>query len=389
MYRSRLTPGRLLLFVLPLILLYLTACVPKLTPNLSHQGQLLNENGSPVADGDYEIVYSIFQAATGGTAVYSETDTVTVENGMFTNSLGLTTTIDPTIFAQPTWLELTVDGETLVPRQRLQGSPFAFSLVSGAVVQGAQTIDRTYIGQEDTGATLTVLNNDASATGGHGLLAINQSTAAGPDRDKTAALQARAVGGNTAANTGAYGLITTSNGYRGMYAKGAPTRFAAVFDTDTGILITGGGTCGGCALMYYGVNSGDSPIVAGDFVAVEGVELDADLNIPVMRVRKATSPSDAVIGVAAGAATRTEVGEYNGVRTGGFDGAAGPAAAGDYLAVVVQGLVQARAADAGLTPGAMVGVSADGVVAAPSGGVTRALSAVDGNGMVWVMLSGQ
>src|SRR5690606_15717348 len=102
----------------------------------------------------------------GGTAVYSETDTVTVENGMFTNSLGLTTTIDPTIFAQPTWLELTVDGETLVPRQRLQGSPFAFSLVSGAVVQGAQTIDRTYIGQEDTGATLTVLNNDASATGG-------------------------------------------------------------------------------------------------------------------------------------------------------------------------------------------------------------------------------
>src|SRR5690606_3556178 len=80
MYRSRLTPVRLLLFVLPLILLYLTACVPKLTPNLSHQGQLLNENGSPVADGDYEIVYSIFQAATGGTAVYTETDTVTVEN---------------------------------------------------------------------------------------------------------------------------------------------------------------------------------------------------------------------------------------------------------------------------------------------------------------------
>ncbi len=388
MYRSRNT-GRILLIILPLVLLFLSACAAKLTPNLSHQGQLLDGSGNPVADGDYEVVYKIFQAASGGTAVYTETDTVTVENGLFTNTLGLTSTIDPTIFAQPTWLELTVNGETLTPRQRLQGSPFAFSLVSGAVVQGAQTIGRTYVGQEDTGATLTVLNNDASATGGHGLLAINQSTAAGTDRDKTAALQARAVGGNSAADTGAYGLITTSQGYRGMYAKGAATRFAAVFDSDIGILITGGGSCSNCALAYYARNTGEAAIMAGDFVAVEGVELDADLNIPVMRVRKATGPGDAVIGVAAGAAARAAVGEYNGVRTGGFDGAAGPAAAGGYLSVVVQGLVQARAADAGLQPGAMVSAGTDGAVAAASGGFTRALSTVDSNGMVWVMLSGQ
>lgn len=385
MYRSRLTPGRLLFLVLPLILLYLTACAAKLTPNLSHQGQLLNASGNPVADGNYEIVYNIFQASSGGSAVYTETDTVAVENGLFTNTLGLNTTIDPTIFAQPTWLELTVNGETLTPRQRLQGSPFAFSLVSGAVVQGAQTITRTFAGQEDTGATLTVLNNDGSATGGHGLLAINQSTALNADRDKTAALQARAVGGNSGANTGAYGAIITSNAYRALYADGGGPHLAGFF--NGGIQVVG--PCVGCVLVNYAQNVGDEAITAGDFVVVEGIALDTEVGLPVMQVRKADGSGGLMMGVATSAATRAAVGEYNGVVTGGYSLADGPAAAGSYLSVVVQGLVQARAADAGLKPGAMVGVNAGGAVAATSDGFTRALSEVDSNGMVWVMLSGQ
>ena len=380
---------RLLFLVLPLILLFLSACAAKLTPNLSHQGRLLDENGSPVADGNYDVEYKIYQAASGGTAVYTETSTVSVEDGLFTNALGLTTAIDPTIFAQPTWLEVTINGETLTPRQRLQGSPFAFSLVSGSTVQGAQPLARTYAGQEDTGASLSVLNNDATATGGHGLLAINRAAATGDDRAKVAAFQARAVGGDGPNGTGAYGAIIYSEGYRGLYARGGPpSYFAGVFDSPTGIYIIGGGGCTNCALAYNAMNVGDGPIAAGDFVAVVGVELDAELNIPVMQVRKATSASDAVIGVAAGAAVRDTVGEHNGVTTGGFEGASGPAAAGGYLSVVVQGLVQARAADAGLQPGASINAGVDGAVAA-AGGFTRALSAVDGNGMVWVMLSGQ
>jgi hypothetical protein len=387
MFRTRNT-GRLLFLVLPLILLFLSACAAKLTPNLSHQGRLLDENGSPVADGNYDVEYKIYQVVTGGTAVYTETSTVAVKDGLFTNSLGLTSTIDPTIFAQPTWLEVTVNGETLTPRQRLQGSPFAFSLVSGAAVQGAQPLARTFAGQENTGAALTVLNNDGTATGGHGLLAINRAAAAGVARADVAAFQARALGGVVADGTGSYGAIITSQAFRGMYVKANDVYYAALFDSPVGIALTGGGGCTGCALTYNAMNVGDGPIAAGDFVAVVGVELDAELNIPVIQVRKATSASDAVIGVAVGAAVRDAVGEHNGVTTGGFEGANGPAAAGGYLSVVVQGLVQARAADAGLQPGASINAGVDGAVAAANG-FTRALSAVDGNGMVWVMLSGQ
>lgn len=389
MYRTRYT-GRMLFLVLPLILLFLSACAAKLTPNLSHQGRLLDENGAPVADGNYDVQYKIYQSLSGGTAVHTETSSVAVKDGLFTNSLGLSSAINPDIFAQPTWLEVTVNGETLTPRQRLQGAPFAFSLVSGSTVQGSQPLARTYAGQEDTGAALTVLNNDATATGGHGLLAINRAAATGADRSNVAAFQARAIGGVGANSTGAYGAIIYSEGYRGLYARGGPpTYFAGVFDSPTGIQIVGGGSCVGCALAYNAQNVGDTPIVAGDFVAVVGVELDADLDMPVMQVRKATSPADAVIGIATGAAVREDVTEVNGIKAGGFDGADGPAAAGSYLTVVVQGLVQARAADTSLQPGASINAGTDGAVAAASGGFTTALSAVDGNGMVWVMLSGQ
>jgi hypothetical protein len=365
----------------------LTGCVG-LAPVMSHQGRLLDASGNPVPDGDYEVNYAIYQAETGGTAVYTETQTVNVQDGLFTTSIGLSSLIDPTVFAGPTWLEVSVGGEVLTPRQRMQGAPFAFSLATGSVVQGIQTIDREFAGQTETGAALTVINADTSATGGHGLLAINRAAAAGVDRDKVAALQGRALGGVTADGTGSYGAIITSEAYRGMYAKGGTNYYAAVFDSNAGIELVGGGTCSGCALMYYGQNAGAAPIRAGDLVAVDGVVVDADLNIPVMQVRKATSPADAVIGVATGAAARRPIGEFNGVTTGGFEATAGSAAQGGYVRVVVQGLVQARAAGTSLQPGTAVSAGVDGVVA-DRGGRYQALSAVDENGMVWVMVGGQ
>lgn len=377
---------------LPLLLLVigiaLSACVPKLTPQMSHQGRLTDENGNPVADGNYNVQYKLYQVATQGSPVYTESQSVAVKDGLFTTSLGASGYITPSLFSQPTWLEITIEGDTLAPRQRLQGAPFAFSLASGAVVQGAETLGRTYAGFDNTGATMTVINNDATATGGHGLLAMNQATAANAERDKVAAFQAIAAGGSTGANTGAYGAIIRSQAYRGLYARGASGHPAAVFDSNVGIQIVGGGGCVGCSMSYIASNTGNGPIQAGDFVTVQGVDFDADLNMPVLRVAKATSASEAVLGVASTAVTRGPKGEYNGVRTGLFDAAGDTTAPGGMLSVVVQGLVQARAGDTVLQPGDRVSAGAKGATASPSG-FASVMSAVDANGMVWVMLSGQ
>jgi hypothetical protein len=375
----------LLLTLLPVLALVLAACDAKLLPQMSHQGRLTDTSGNPVPDGDYEVQYVIYNDDVGGTAVYTETQTIPVQDGFFTTALGVTDVMSPTIFAEPTWLEISVEGETLTPRQRLQGAPYAFSLASGAVVQGAESLGEGIF-------TMAVYNSDDSPDGGYGLIVWNTATPTGSDRDNVAALWVNSAG-NYDDGTGSYGAVINSSGYRGLLAIGAAQSggpggyYAAVFDSPVGIDLIGGGVCSGCTMAYTARNVGDTPIRAGDFVAVEGVELDAEFNVPVMQVRRATAAGGATVGVATGALIRVPADEVQGVPLGGYDTAGPTAAAGDYLSVAVQGLVQARAAaGATLQPGAAVSVDGDGVVAATGAGLARAMSAVDENGLVWVMV---
>ena len=377
---------RLLLILLPLLALALSACgTIQLYPEFSHQGRLLDDSGSPVPDGDYEVAYGLFHQLSGGTAVYTSTVTIPVQDGLFDTSLGLSGDINPEIFSQPTWMEVAVEGETLTPRQRLEGAPFAFSLTSGAVVQGLEPRERSFAGFDDTGSTLTVWNRDATETGGHGLLVLNQAAPTGADRSITSAFLAIAAGGDPIAGTGSYGGIIRSQAFRGMYAKGATDYFAGVFDSNVGISLVGGGTCSGCALSYPALNTGAAAIQPGDFVAVRGVTVDPDLNTPVMQVAKAAAGDTAVIGVAAGAMSRTPVDKTFGAQTGGFNYTGGAAAADSYVTVVVQGLVQARV---GALAAEKLGQTLEATAAAePAMG--RLMSAPDSDGLAWVMLSGQ
>ncbi len=387
-----------LLVFLPSALLF-AGCVG-LTPQFSHQGRLLDSSGAPVPDGNYSVEYKIYQSSSGGSPVYNETQTVAVEDGLFTTSIGATDVISPEIFSQPTWMELTINGETLTPRQRLEGAPFAFSLISGSVIQGAEDINRDFGGFTDTGAVMTVWNQDSSETGGHGLLVVNQAAALGDARQNVAALQALAGGGSATGpflnQTGAYGAIIRSTAYRGMYAEGATTvdaaYYAAVFDSASGILLTNGGVCTGCTIAYVAQNDGTTPIRSGDFVAVSGVQMDADLNVPVMLVHKAVDSSEIVIGVATGAMMRTPVAEYQGMTTGGYEVVGGTAVAKSYVSIAVQGLVQANvAANSTLKIGQSLTMSDNGVsAAAPSQpAIGRLMSMADENGLAWIMLSGQ
>ncbi len=197
-------------------------------------------------------------------------------------------------------------------------------------------------------------------------------------------------------DSGAYGAIFRSEAYRGMYARGGregPIQYyAGVFDSGTGILITGGGGCVGCALAYPARNVGAVDIQPGDFVAAVGVQMDPELRIPVMEVQKAAAPSDVVIGVATGAMMRSPVGDFYGATTGGFEESSGTAVVGDYLSVVTQGLVQADVGKrSGLKIGDRLAVNVDRVtaVSGSQSSAGRLMSQVDQDGLAWVMISGQ
>lgn len=97
-----------------------------------HQGRLLDRSGAP-ASGSQSVVYRIYDSATGGTPLWTETLTVTLDDGYFSTQLGGTTPLTPAIFSGRTrFLGVTVGADPeMTPREPIGSVPFA--LVAGNV----------------------------------------------------------------------------------------------------------------------------------------------------------------------------------------------------------------------------------------------------------------
>ena len=100
-------------------------------PEINYQGKLANASNVAVADGQYPIIFSLYSAATGGSAVWTETDygvnQVTVKNGLFSIMLGSTTPFTGIDFNQTYYLGVTVASDTeMTPRKIIGAVPAAF-----------------------------------------------------------------------------------------------------------------------------------------------------------------------------------------------------------------------------------------------------------------------
>ena len=100
-------------------------------PQINYQGKLTDNTGVAVADGDYDMEFKLYDAATGGTTLWTETLTttnqVTVTNGLFSVMLGSTSPLTSVNFNQTVYLGVNVasDGE-MAPRKVLGTVPAAF-----------------------------------------------------------------------------------------------------------------------------------------------------------------------------------------------------------------------------------------------------------------------
>ncbi|MCP5156245.1 MAG: right-handed parallel beta-helix repeat-containing protein [Ectothiorhodospiraceae bacterium] len=137
---------------------------------IAYQGLLSDDGGAPL-DGTYDITFALFEAPTGGSAVWSEThDDVTVTAGAFAVDLGSVDSFfdppTPVSFGRPYWVQITVQvgngsaaAQTLSPRVPLSSVPYALSArasssevtvdCNGAGVTGAdvqRAIDEAPIG---------------------------------------------------------------------------------------------------------------------------------------------------------------------------------------------------------------------------------------------------
>ena len=111
----------LILFLMSGILL---SQVPQ---TISYQGVLTDATGTNVTDGNYSIIFTLYDALTGGTNLWTETQTVTVSGGLFNVILGSVNPINLE-FDKQYWLGISIEGgDELTPRTELTSSAYSLN----------------------------------------------------------------------------------------------------------------------------------------------------------------------------------------------------------------------------------------------------------------------
>lgn len=110
------------------------------TPVLHYQARLLDPaNNQPKADGVYPMTFSLYNVATGGTALWAEQKNLSVANGRFATLLGDSSPLNLGLFnGQELWLGVQVapDPEA-TPRQRIAHAAYAIYAQMAAVATTA------------------------------------------------------------------------------------------------------------------------------------------------------------------------------------------------------------------------------------------------------------
>ena len=106
----------------------LQAEVPHL---INFQGVL--QMGGTELTGAFEITFRLYDASSGGSSLWSETDSVHAINGYYAVVLGKTTALDLE-FNQDLWLALEITGQPeMAPRFQLTSSPYALAIADDVV----------------------------------------------------------------------------------------------------------------------------------------------------------------------------------------------------------------------------------------------------------------
>jgi hypothetical protein len=118
--------GPFLSFLVAMLVAFAGGAAEAVPREIGYQGRLTDASGQPLA-GSVRFSFALFAASEGGDALWSETQPdVAVNEGVFHVALGSVSPLPGSVFeAETLWLEVAVDGETLVPRQRLLSAPYA------------------------------------------------------------------------------------------------------------------------------------------------------------------------------------------------------------------------------------------------------------------------
>lgn len=120
--------------ILSLLLLITSTCL--MSQTIAVQGVLRDAKGRTVADGTYQVTFSLYVQPTGGTALYAEVHPeVQTSQGLFTTwigSMGVPDTLSSLPFDTVYYLGISIDGKAeLEPRTELTQAAYASSVRGG------------------------------------------------------------------------------------------------------------------------------------------------------------------------------------------------------------------------------------------------------------------
>ena len=176
------------------------------TKKISIQGFLKDGNSKAVDNGQYELIFKLYTVSSGGTAIWTETNSgVNVYGGVYSVQLGAITPISTLAFDVPYYLGVTIQGTELTPRMELTYAPYALAVdhantvtCSGAVgdvkysiltptqfasVNGACWVPMD--GRSISGSALATLTSKTTVPDGSGLFIRNHEFVEGNDPNRT------------------------------------------------------------------------------------------------------------------------------------------------------------------------------------------------------------
>src|ERR1017187_10023233 len=113
-----------------IILLSFTASAANVPQVINFQGRLTDSLNNP-RTGNINFTFKVFDSLAAGNQLHtgnpwSESQTIAVTNGVFNAEIGSVSPIPYAVFTgTAVYLEITIGGETLSPRETLVTSPFA------------------------------------------------------------------------------------------------------------------------------------------------------------------------------------------------------------------------------------------------------------------------
>ncbi|MEK6537477.1 MAG: hypothetical protein AABZ63_08325, partial [Actinomycetota bacterium] len=299
---------------------------------LHYQGRLVNTAGNPLT-GPYSVLFSIYDAPSGPTLIWSETQSVTPDNGIFAASLGSVTPLPDSVFSSDSrYLEVKVGADNpMTPRTQLLSVPYAITAgnlgspasvvtVSTHVIMSASQLrlgnfasapatvagpgaiyfnstDNLLYYYKDTGWTALVADG-SSPWGGGGTGSVTLSTTSDKVGVGKAPAEKLDVAGNikadygVTASTGVFSGVVTAAGFSGSGSglTGVITSTAALqsqinsIAVDTGTLTSGKvpytGAAGAVNLGANGITASSGTFTATGQYSVEtssGINIKAGL----------------------------------------------------------------------------------------------------------------